>query len=317
MIRRFLALGVAPIAILPLATLLLCQCGEKDPGPVLIGQTQENLAKADALFAKAQAEEAKGDFGDAIDLYQDVADDYPLATNAGEARYRQALLLDQKENKRRPAYKAYEKFLKNFPGHPKYSVALKRVYEIAIGAQRGDIQTNFLGIKGKLPFDDTLEMLTAVKTYAPNPDLAAKAQYAIGELYLSDKKWHGSVAQFRLVADDHREHPLAPEALFRVGKILLDMAERGNQSQATIDLSREAFNDYLIQFPGHKRNAEARKMIASLGAREVDRAIEVADFYYKTKQWESAKIYYREVIKKTKSGPDYDRAKARLKELEN
>lgn len=310
MIRCYLALGLCPIA-----AVLLSQCGNNEPGPALVGMNQKQTGEAHALFAEAKAEEEKGDFDDAIDLYEDLADDFPLSLHAGDARYRQAMLLDRKMNDRRDAFEAYEKFLSHFPSHSKYDEAIRRVYEIAIGAKRGDIQTNFLGIKGNLPFKETLEMLDAVKRHAPKSDLAAKSQYAIGELYLREKKYKGSVAAFSKVADDHHNHPLAPEALFRVGTTLQNMAERGNQNKATIDLSREAFNDYLIQFPGHKRNAEARKMIASLDASEVIRAAEIADFYYKTEQWESAKIYYREVIKKTKSGPEHDRAKARLKEL--
>ncbi len=311
MIRRFLALSAIPIA-----ALLLCQCGGNDPGPVLMGHTEESKAKADALYAEAEAEERKGDLKAAIKRYGEVADDYPLSSNAGEARYRQAMLLE-KRGERRDAFEAYDKFLEHFPSHPKYRKALNRVYEVAIGAQRGDIQTNFLGIKGKLPREETLRMLTSVKTHAPKSDLAAKSQYAMGEVWLSDDRVNEAVASFRRVAEDHRNHSLAPEALFRIGAILIEAADKGNQNQATIDLAREAFNDYLIQFPGHKRNAEARKLVRSLDGREVQRSIEVADYYYKTKQWESAKIYYREVVKSAKSGAAYDRAKARLKELEN
>ena len=302
--------------LLHFCVLLLCQCGDKQPGPVLVGQSEANRLEAAALFSKAEAEEAKGEVKDAIDLYEDVADDYPVSPMAGEARYRQAKLLDQR-GKRRDAFEAYGLFLKHHPQHPKHSDVLKRVFEIAIGAKRGDIQTNFLGIKGELPLKETLLMLESVKQYAPQSDMAAKAQYAIGELYLREKKYNLSVANFRKVAEDHRSHPLAPEALFRVGKILLEEAQRGNQNLATVDLSREAFNDYLIQFPGHKHNAEARRMIATLKSRDVQRTIEIADYYYKTGNKESAKIYFREVVKMAKSGKDHDRAQARLKEIGN
>ena len=61
-----------------------------DPTPVLIGESQEKIAKGDGLFRKAQAKEAKGDHGGAIKLYDEVADDYAFSTHAGEARYRQA-----------------------------------------------------------------------------------------------------------------------------------------------------------------------------------------------------------------------------------
>ena len=107
----------------------------------------------------------------------------------------------------------------------------------------------------------------------------------------------------------------APEALFRVGVLLMEDADRGNQNQANLDLAREAFNDYLIQYPGHSRNAEAHKMIASLGGRDLQRSFDVAEFYLKTGKPESAKVYYRDIVKRAGSGKLHDASKARLKEL--
>lgn len=297
-------------------SLLLCQCGSNEPGPVLIGQSREMLAEGESLFRKAEAEENKGDLKDAIKLYDKTATEYPFTTSAGEARYRQAKLLERRDEPRE-AFEAYDKFLKHFPSHDKHGEALERLNAIAIAAQEGRIRTNFLGIKGKLPLDDIVEMLAKVKSHAPRTDTAAKAQYAIAETYRSEERYNQAVAAYRLVVEDHRSHPLAPEALFMVGKILLENAERGNQNQANLDLSREAFNDYLLQFPGHKRNAEARKLIASLGARDIQRSMEIAEFYDSTGQTESAKIYYRDIVKRTKSGALHDKAQARLKQLED
>ena len=80
----------------------------------------------------------------------------------------------------------------------------------------------------------------------------------------------------------------------------MEEADRGNQNQANVDLAREAFNDYLIQYPGHSRNAEARKLIASLGGRDLQRSFDIAEFYLKTGKTESAKVYYRDIVKRTR-----------------
>lgn len=306
---------LAACAILPLS-LLLCQCGSNEPGPVLIGQSRQMVAEGEALFAKAQAEESKGDLKGAIKLYDKTATEYPFTTSAGEARYRQALLLERR-GEPRDAFEAYDKFLKHFPSHEKHGEALKRLADLAFAAQKGTIRTNFLGLKGKLPLTDIVEMLTKVKSHAPKTDVAARAQYAIAEAYHEDERYSQAVAAFRTMVEDHRNHPLAPEALFNVGKILLENAERGNQNQANLDLSREAFNDYLLQFPGHQRNAEARELIKSLGARDLQRSMEIADFYYKTGQTDSARIYYGDIVQRTTSGALHDKAQARLKELGN
>jgi outer membrane protein assembly factor BamD (BamD/ComL family) len=56
-------------------------------------------------------------------------------------------------------------------------------------------------------------------------------------------------------------------------------------------------------------------MIASLGGREMERSLAIAEFYLKTGRPESAKVYYRDIVKRTGSGKTHDAAKARLKEL--
>ena len=87
------------------------------------------------------------------------------------------------------------------------------------------------------------------------------------------------------------------------------------EGQANLDLAKEAFNDYLIQYPGHSRNAEARQFIANVGGKDLQRSYDIAEFYQKTGKLESAKVYYRDIVSRAKSGPLHDKAKARLKEL--
>ena len=52
-----------------------------------------------------------------------------------------------------------------------------------------------------------------------------------------------------------------------------------------------------------------------IGGREINRSLDIAEFYDKSGQTESAKIYYREVLKRAGSGEAHDKAKSRLKAL--
>jgi TolA-binding protein len=158
-------------------------------------------------------------------------------------------------------------------------------------------------------------MLEKVRDNAPKSAVAAKAQFTIGQLYESKKKYKDAIAAYRQLVKDQPNSAQAPEALFRVGVILTEEADRGNQNQGNLDLAREAFNDYLIQYPGDSRNAEARRLEAALGSRDFQRSYDIAEFYLKTGKTESAKVYYRDIVTRTKSGEIHDKSKARLKEL--
>ncbi len=296
------------------ATVLLVSCGADSDAPVLAGNTQAASSEGEALYQKARQADQEGKAKRAIKLYDQTATQYPFASSAAQARFRQAQMLEER-GEIEDAFEAYDQFLGRFPGSNLYSTALARQASMAQSAAEGDVKSSFLGLKTKLSVEKTVEMLGKVRDHAPKSRTAAKAQFTIGELYQAKKKTKDSIAAFRKLVADQPDSPEAPEALFRVGQILLEDAERGNQNQANVELAREAFNDYLIQYPGHSRNAEARKLLGTLGARDLQSSFDIAEFYLKTGKTESAKVYYRDIVKRTGSGTLHEASKARLKEL--
>lgn len=302
-------------ACLSAVVLWLASCGSGSDGPILAGNTQSAASEGDALYQEAKQADESGKTSRAIKLYDQTATRYPFAQSAAQARFRQAEMLEQ-QGEIQDAFEAYDKFLEYFPGNSLYSTALNRQAAMAQAAAEGDVKSSFLGLKTKLSLDKTVAMLEKVISHAPKSRTASKARFTMGELYQAKKsKSREAIATFRLLVKEQPQSPEAPDALFRVGLIYIEQADRGNQNQSNLDLAREAFNDYLIQYPGHSRNGEARKMIASLGSREVQRSLDIAEFYLKTGRPEAAKVYYRDIVKRSGSGELHDAAKARLKEL--
>lgn len=292
---------------------LLASCGSDTDGPPLVGRGHSS-GEGDSLYQQAKQADDAGDTNKALKLYGEAAERYPLAQNSAQARYRQAQLLDQKGDVQK-AFDAYQGFIERYNGSGLYSSALNRQAAIAQSAADGKIQTNFLGLKSNLSDDKIEKMLTKVILNAPKSAVASRAQFTIGELRQKGHDAKQSIEAYRKVVRDYPDSREAPEAQFRVGKVLVEQAERGNQNQANLELAREAFQDYLSQYPGHSRNAEARKLISELGGRDVQRTFDVAEFYLKTGEKESAKVYYRDVARRSGSGSLHDKAKARLAEL--
>ncbi len=306
--RFFTLLAIATPA------LFLASCGG-DPGvPLIAGNTQAAAAAGEALYAQAKAADDAGRTGRAIKLYDQVATTYPFAPSAPQARFRQAELIEAQGDVRK-AFDAYQKFLTRFQGSGLYSTALERQAAMAQAAADGEVKSSFLGLKSRMSADKVAEMLGKVRDNAPKSRTASRAQFTIGELYESKGKSKEAIAAYRQLVRDQPDSPEAPEALFRVGVILTAEADRGNRNQATLDLAREAFNDYLTQYPGHGRAAEARNFIANLGGRALQRSFDIAEFYRKTGQIESAKVYYRDVARRAGPGRLQNQAKARLAEL--
>ena len=292
----------------------LLSCGPDADAPSLAGNTQSAAIEGEAFYQKAKQADDAGKSAKAIKLYDQTATRYPFAPSAPQARFRQAELLQQ-QGEIVKSFEAYDKFLSRFQGSGLYTTALNRQVAMAQSAADGDIKSSLLGIKTKLSLEKTVEMLGKVRDNAPKSAVAAKAQFTIAQLYESKKKYKEAITAYRQLVKDQPNSAQAPEALFRVGVILTEEADRGNQNQGNLDLAREAFNDYLIQYPGDSRNAEARRLEAGLGNRDFQRSYDIAEFYLKTGKTESAKVYYRDIVSRTKSGAIHDKSKARLKEL--
>jgi len=302
------------LLMLASSTVLLVSCGSNSDGPPLAGQASANNASGDQLYQKAKQADDSGNQGKALDLYEEVADKYPLASSSAQARFRQAQLLEQKGEVLK-AFDAYQKFLERYQGTGLYSSALSRQASLAQSAADGEVKTSFLGLKSGLATDRVVKMLEQVRDNASKSATASKAQFTIGALYQSRREEKKAIAAYRKLVNDFHDSREAPEGQFRIGKVYIESADRGNQNLATLAQAREALQDYLNQYPGHGRNAEARKLMSELGGRNVQKTFDVAEFYLKTGETESAKVYYRDVIARAGSGPLYQKSKARLAEL--
>jgi outer membrane protein assembly factor BamD (BamD/ComL family) len=311
---RAMILRLMFLAMVPAALFQLTSCSGDPTMPVMAGNNQAAIADGEKLYQEGKAADDAGKQSKAIKLYEKMATRYPFAPSAPDARFRQAELLEQRGETLK-SFDAYDKFLSQFQGSGMYTTALNRQIAMAQAAADGDLKQSMLGLKTRLSLEKTVEMLGKVRDNAPKSAAASKAQYTIGQLNEGKKKYKLAIEAYRLLVRDQPGSKEAPEALYRVGIILTEEADRGNQSRGNLDLAKEAFNDYLIQYPGRSHETEAKRKIAEIDSRDIQRSYEIAEFYLKTGKTESAKVYYRDIVKNTSRGELHDKAVARLKEL--
>ncbi len=302
------------VAQLIIASFFIVSCGSNDEYIGLAGSVKDGSGKGEALYEKAKSLDDAGKTDKALKLYAEVADDYGMAKSAAQARFRQAEILEQKGDILK-SFKAYQQFLVRYPSSGLYSKALDRQAKMAQSAADGEVKSSFLGLKSKISTDRVVEMMEQLRDNAPRSEVSAKAQFTIGEIHHGKKKYKESIEAYRKLVRDQPDNRLAPEALFRVAMVFLEQADKGNHNQATLDLAGESLNDYLLQYPNHSRAAEARKLLGDLKGRDLDRSLGIAKFYDRTGATESAKVYYRDIVKKSGSGSAHDYAKKRLSEL--
>ena len=293
---------------------LLTSCGsDGDEPPPIAGTARASEAPAAAAYQKALAADQAGNSKKAAKLYGKMATTYPTAKDAPQARFREAQLLEQLGDPVK-AFEAYSTFLTRYQGSKLYSQALARQTAISGNAASGEIKSGVF--RSNLDTAELVSMQEKVRDAAPQAASAPQAQFKIGEIYQNGGKAKESIAAYRKVVEDWPQSAPAPEAQYRIGMILVEEAKRGNQDMGNLDRARDAFQDYVSLYPNGKRASAARAQIATLGSQDVERSYEIAEFYRRKGDHESARFYYREVLKKQGSGSLHDKAQAGLNKLQ-
>ena len=279
------------------------------------GKSPRSDAKAEALLAEAKAADRAGQAKRAMRIYDGIADRYPHSSAAPQARFRHAQLLER-DGALEKAFEAYGQVITRYQGSSLYPQARDSQAKVAHAAADGQITKRLLWMKPGLDPDKIISMLETVRDNAPQAVTAAKAQYTIGGVYAARKsKVNESIEAYQKVVDDHPRSSFAPLAQFKIGNILLTGASRGNQDNSNLDRAMQTFEDLRQSYPGTKQASEATLKMKEIRSREIQRSLDIGEFYFGKGQGDSAAVYYREVMRRTTSGKLHEKAKERLRTL--
>ncbi|MEO1856683.1 MAG: outer membrane protein assembly factor BamD [Rubritalea sp.] len=309
--------AVLSLASIIIATTGITSCGNSNDkvqlatGQIAVGSAEESSR----LYSHARALEAKGSTNKATKAYGKVADDYPMSKEAPDARIRQAEhLYDNGELMK--SFEKYQSFITQYRGTSQYNKAIQRQSDVAHAASTGQIKNSFLGLKSDIPRSKVEKMFLQVRDNAPFGPTAPKAQFGLAEMWQNDKNLSKAIKGYEDLYVRYPKSSLAPEALYRVGNLLLQQTEDGNRNRGNLDTANTTFTDLTLLYPNTKQAKSAKTILKQIKGSDIQRSFAIAEFYEKKKQYPSAAFYYNEVIRSTKSGSDLNqRATQRLAAL--
>ncbi len=269
--------------------------------------SQEVAAKAMAKNARERETEHK--YESAREIHESIVEQYPLTTEAGESQFNLGELYEL-EGEDSKAFDAYSDFIAQYKESPLFSKAVERQFEIARRGQQGKTDS-FLGISRRMQSSRLIEMYTAITETAPHSKYAPLSQYAIGDIHTEDGKTADAITAYQKVVADYPEEKIAAEAQFQIGKLLTDASRAGNNDQAHLRKTREAYEEFLIQFPKDEMATAAIEQLSEIEAHEISKTFEIAQFYERSGKLKAAAIYYEDVLKHP-SAEEYEAAKARM-----
>ncbi len=257
-------------------------------------QLGSQQSKASELLAKAQAYESSGKNRQARDTYKTISQSYGRTDAGTEAKFGYARMLEA-EGEGRKAFEQYQELISNHRNTPNFTEAVKRQYGIAEGLRAND-KKGLFGVGAAIQPSKLVEMYEQISASAPFTEYAPKSLLAIGYVRSEIGEMDQAIASFQKVVDKYPATETAKEAQYQIFKLRGVTAEKSN-SPVKDRAQVEAGLDFVNQNPEDQRAAEIKSDLQSIDERSMEKLYNTGMFYEKSGKPDSARVYYREVVK--------------------
>jgi len=267
---------------------------------------KEQFAYAKSYFDNHKYEDAKREFHKLLKAY-------PKSAEAAESQYYLGLT-EEAQGKSYEAYLAYQMVIDKYPFSERIQEIIEREYKIAERFMAGE-KRKALGLD--LPVDNpAIEIFAKVvenSTYGP---LAPKAQYKLGLVLKGLLRYYEAEDEFNKVVSRYPDSEWASAAKFQIASCRASLSKGASYDQGAAQEAKEKFEDFVKEHPDAVLSLDAQKNIDAIREKEAQASYNIGRFYEKQKAFDSAKIYYNDIINNYAQSPWAGEARARLQIME-
>ncbi|PIQ90562.1 MAG: hypothetical protein COV71_03870 [Candidatus Omnitrophica bacterium CG11_big_fil_rev_8_21_14_0_20_41_12] len=267
---------------------------------------KEQFAYAKSYFDINKYEEAKREFRKLLKAY-------PKSAEAAESQYYLGLT-EEAQGKAYEAYLAYQMVIDKYPFSERIQEIIGKEYKIAERFMAGE-KRKVLGID--LPVDNpAIEIFGKVvenSTYGP---LAPQAQYKLGLVLKGLLRYYEAEEEFNKVVSRYPDSEWASAAKFQIASCRGSLSKGADYDQGAAQDAKERFEEFVREHPDAILSLDAQKNIDAIREKEAKASYDIASFYEKQKAFDSAKIYYNDIIDNHPESPWAGEAIARLQMME-
>lgn len=263
-------------------------------------------------FAKSYYDQKKYD--DAIREFKKLLKSYPKSFEASEGQYYLGIVEEEKGNLY-DAYKAYQRVVDKYPFSDRIQEIIDRELKIADKFMEGYKQKT-MGVALPVAENPAIEILGKVvenSTYGPKAPIA---QYKLGLVLKGQFRYYEAEDAFNKVISSYPDSEWAQAAKFQIASCRQAVSRGPAYDQGAAKEAREKYETFVKEHPEASLSSEAEKNIKKLKEEEAEANFNIAKFYEKQKAYQSAKIYYEDIINKTPDSPWAQKAQERLQLME-
>jgi outer membrane assembly lipoprotein YfiO len=270
------------------------------------GNPKDQFDYAKSLLDGKKYEDARKEFKKLLKAY-------PKSFEASEGQYYLGVIEEALGNLYE-AYLAYQKVIDVYPFSERIQQLIEKEYKIAEAFMRGE-KRKALGLV--LPVENpAIEIYQKVidnSTYGP---LAPKAQYQLGLVLKSLQRYFEAEEAFNKVLTNYPESEWREPAQFQIAVCRQAVSRSADYDQGSMQEAKDKFQQFVNEHPDAVLSKEAEKSIDQLIDKEAEANFNVARFYEKQNNPQSAKIYYNEIIAKAPESTWAAQALVRLQVIE-
>jgi len=132
--------------------------------------------------------------------------------------------------------------------------------------------------------------------FSPGDSRIPQARYFLGEAKFAIGSHLEAAREFRRVSDETPNHRLAPEALFRVGDVYADLWRRPELDPSYGKTALATYQELLNRYANTPAASRAQQRIDELEERFAFKEYRAGVFYFKLKAYDSAILYFKDVV---------------------
>jgi len=235
-----------------------------------------------------------GDFKKSSDGFLRLVEAFKDSDYAPEAQYFAGRSFEEL-GKYYFAYQNYQKTVDNYPYTKRLDEIVEREYNIAVIFAAKE-SPKLMNIELNDALDKSVEICQNIVDNATFGNYADKAVYLMADNYRRMRKYKESVDAYEKLITDYPKSDLVEKAKYELADTMYEASLNPDYDQETTDEALVKFEKIMKTTPVPEIVQEADRVIAVLKNKKAASILKVAAFYEKQKKYDSAKVYYKDVM---------------------
>jgi outer membrane assembly lipoprotein YfiO len=234
------------------------------------------------------------DYKKAAGEFEKLIKNYPLSKLASESQYYSGLCYENMGAYYK-AYLNYQLVIDKYPFTERVDEIIEREYHIANLFYTGQ-KAKLLGMAILPAKPKAIEIFSQIVENAPYGKYADVAQFKLGQCYMDVQDFINAALAFKKIIENYPKSQLIDDAKYQIAICAANSTAGPEYNEEDTDKAIKEFKDFVKRYPDSHMEKEARHFIDTLESQKAQKNFDVAQFYERQGNIQSAVIYYEEIL---------------------